>query len=276
MDIELLNELVVFEEEGTISKVADLLHTTQPTISRNLQKLEYEFGVDLFDKKKNKITLNDNGVLAVQYAKVILRDYERMKKEVISLNDKKQTIEIGSCAPLPSAIVIARISFNNENTLVTTVLNDSNTLLERLYDGTYQIIILPYKVKEKDLICRRICSEDLFVRCKKEHPLAKKKEIYFKDVDGETFLINSNIGFWREIVNEKMPNTKFLTQENAENLNEIFENSNYLSFATDLGNKLNNYNNDYVYLPIEDAEAKQEFYYVYQVKDKPVLSKYLD
>lgn len=276
MDIERLNELVVFEEEGTLSKTAIKLHTTQPSISRNLQKLEYELGVELFDKKKNKITLNENGELAVQYAKILLRDFERMKEEVVSLNNKKTTLSIGSCAPLPSAIVVARISYNNENTLVTTVLNDEDTLLNGLKEGVYQLIILPHRVKEKGIICRRVCSEDLYIRCKKNHLLSKKKEISFEEVDGETFLINRNIGFWRNIVEKQMPNSKFLTQESSENVNELFENTNYLSFATDLGNKLNRYNKDYVYIPIKDEDAKQVFYYLYQVKDRPVLGKYLD
>lgn len=275
MEIELLEELIVFEKMGTLSKTAEYLHTTQPTISRNLQRLEYDFGVSLFDKKKNKIRLNENGKMAVEYAKIVLRDYERMKEEVKAFSKKQFSVVIGSCAPLPSAILVARLSFSNKNAIITSVLETEEKLVASLKDGTFQFIILPYLLNDPEVISHRLCSENLYVRCKKEDDLASLKSVKFSQLDGREFLLNKNIGFWREIVNEKMPNTQFLVQENAESVTKIFEHSKLVTFATDLGERLGQPYSDCVKIPIDDPQAKQVFYYSYLKKNQMIFEDVL-
>ena len=45
-----LEQLTAFAKHGTLSKAADELHMSQPTLTRSMQKLESEFGVSLFMK----------------------------------------------------------------------------------------------------------------------------------------------------------------------------------------------------------------------------------
>lgn len=276
MDIELLKELVLFEKMGTLSKTAEILHTTQPTISRNLQKLEYELNVSLFEKRKNKLTLNENGKLAVEYARVVLRDYEHMKEEVKAFSEKRITLAVGSCAPLPSGILIARLSFSWKDNVITSNLEEKEEkLIESLKDGTYQIIILPYPLKDTEVVSRRLCSEKLFVRCKKEDKLASLKSVTFKEINGRTFLLNKTIGVWRKIVDQYMPQSQFLVQEDSESVNKIFEQSSFLTFGTDLGEKLGNDYGNCVKIPIMDSVAKQTFYYCYLKKDSEIFDRML-
>lgn len=275
MEIELLNTLVLFEKTGTLSKTAECLHTTQPTISRNLQKLEYEFGVSLFTKKKNKLLLNENGKLAVEYAKIVIHDYTHMKEEVKAFSKKQFSYIIGSCAPLPSALLVAKISFSNKSAMITSVLDTEEKLIESLRNGTYQFIILPYLLKGSEFVSHRLCSENLFIRCKKEDALADRKSVTFEEMDGRDFLINKNIGFWRDIVDQKMPHTKFLVQESAESVTKIFEQANLLTFATDLGERLGQPYTNYVKIPIDDPQAKQVFYYSYLKKNQIILEDIL-
>lgn len=42
---------------------------TQPGLTKSMQRLEEDLGLSLFNRKKNKIELNDNGLLAVEFAK---------------------------------------------------------------------------------------------------------------------------------------------------------------------------------------------------------------
>jgi DNA-binding transcriptional LysR family regulator len=66
IEIAQLEQFVVFADCGTLSKVGKELHISQPTLTRSMQKLEDEFRVPLFEHKKNKLILNDNGILAVE------------------------------------------------------------------------------------------------------------------------------------------------------------------------------------------------------------------
>ena len=73
IDINLWKELTIFEKYGTLSKAAEELFISQPALSRSMNRLEEEIGVIIFNRSKNKITLNDNGKLAAGYAREIIR-----------------------------------------------------------------------------------------------------------------------------------------------------------------------------------------------------------
>lgn len=53
MDIRLLNYFLVVAKEENITKAANVLHVTQPTLSRHLMQLESELGVKLFNRGKS-------------------------------------------------------------------------------------------------------------------------------------------------------------------------------------------------------------------------------
>ena len=69
MNRQLLEQLVYFEKYGTLTDVANKLLITQPTVTRGMQKLEDELGVELFKRSVNKLTLTKTGEFAAKEAK---------------------------------------------------------------------------------------------------------------------------------------------------------------------------------------------------------------
>ena len=61
LDLEERRQLAAFARWGTLSRAAEELHISQPTLSRTMQSLEEEFGVSLFVRGKHKIELNETG-----------------------------------------------------------------------------------------------------------------------------------------------------------------------------------------------------------------------
>lgn len=62
-----------------------------------------------------------------------------------------------------------------------------------------------------------------------------------KDLDGQTFLLYSDIGFWDGLCRREMPNTRFLVQQDYDVLGEVVENSAFPSFTTDYIMKRENF-----------------------------------
>ena len=62
MEIRVLNYFLTVVKEGSITKAADVLHMTQPTLSRQLSAMEEELGVKLFKRGSRKITLTEQGI----------------------------------------------------------------------------------------------------------------------------------------------------------------------------------------------------------------------
>lgn len=61
MEIRLLKYFYTIAEEGTISQAAEVLHITQPTLSRQLKELEDELGTALFTRDNRKMVLTEAG-----------------------------------------------------------------------------------------------------------------------------------------------------------------------------------------------------------------------
>ena len=88
-----LEQLICIAENKTISKAAEKLLISQPALSRSMQKLEEDLNVQLFDHYKNKVILNKNGELVVEYAKEIIKNVHSMIQDVQSF-DQSSCLQI--------------------------------------------------------------------------------------------------------------------------------------------------------------------------------------
>lgn len=96
METRLLHYFIVLTQIGNITKAANELHITQPTLSRQLKDLEDEVGMQLFIRGKRSITLTDAGVLFEQRAKTMLDFMEQTKQDLHSQHsDLAGNIRIG-------------------------------------------------------------------------------------------------------------------------------------------------------------------------------------
>ena len=72
MELRTLRYFLAVAQEGNITRAADILHLTQPTLSRQIMDLERELGVTLMLRGKNGLTLTDDGTFFRQRAQEIV------------------------------------------------------------------------------------------------------------------------------------------------------------------------------------------------------------
>ena len=84
MDSETLKNFLVVAREGNITRAAQFIHITQPTLSRQLQNLEREMGRPLLSRGKRHISLTPEGVLFCKRAGEILELFRKTRSEVQS------------------------------------------------------------------------------------------------------------------------------------------------------------------------------------------------
>ena len=82
MDIRLLTYYLKVAQVGNITKAAQQLHITQPTLSRQLTKLEEEVGAQLLTRSQHHLALTEAGVTFERRAKQILSLLATTKKEL--------------------------------------------------------------------------------------------------------------------------------------------------------------------------------------------------
>lgn len=269
-----LEQLVIFAKCGTLSKAAEHLHLSQPALSRSMQKLEDELRVTIFERHKNKIELNQNGLLAVEYAEKVLDQSRNMAEQLRAFDRSRHTISVGSCAPAPLWEVAPLLSDLYSDMTISSEMKDKDCLLQGLQDGSYQIILLPEPLEAPDLYCTKYGEEHLFFSLPPAHALSGSKSLYFKDLDGENMLLRSKIGFWHDIHVKKMPAAHFFVQEENFAFNELVKVSALPSFTSDLVIKREGKTPNRIIIPILDQEANVTYYYLCKKSDMKKLGAF--
>ena len=97
MELRVLKYFLTVADEGNITRAADILHVTQPTLSRQLMELEDELGTALLIRGKRSVTLTDEGFLFKQQAEMIVELSDKLEH---TFKDQKDvvcgTIRIGA------------------------------------------------------------------------------------------------------------------------------------------------------------------------------------
>lgn len=182
MDLRLLEYFLAVAKVGNITKAAEQLHVTQPTISRQLAELEDMLGVSLMIRGKRQVTLTDAGVLFQQRASDILALMEKTQRDLADQNDLVGgTVALGcveSCASRMLPEVLAEFSQRHPGVHYELYSADGDDIREKLDRGDldFGVLLEPVEAAKYDHI-RLPYWEIWGVMLRKDHPFAQKEAI---------------------------------------------------------------------------------------------------
>ena len=111
MELWVLNYFLAIAREKNITKAAQSLHVTQPTLSRQIAQLEDELGVKLLNRSSHNITLTEEGMILKRRAQEILSLADKTKRDFLYREENLAgEISIGSGEFLSSRILAERIA----------------------------------------------------------------------------------------------------------------------------------------------------------------------
>lgn len=262
-----LQQFVAFADAGTLSEAAKQLHLSQPALSRNMKKLEDEVGIVLFDRQKNKLSLNRNGEYVLSMARKLLADSEALIQNAHEFDRKNRTISLGLCAPAPVWTLAPYITNTYPKMSLQTETLPEEQLYEGLANGTYQLIAVHEEPADNAYYYKKCGSESLMFALPKGHKFARRKKLSLADMNGENMLLMSDIGFWN-FVRERMPDSRFLTQSDRFSFDELAQASSLLFFATNLSEKNKITSANRIYIPVSDEDATVTYYLVCKREQK--------
>lgn len=274
MELEQLRQLVAFAACGTLSKAAETLHISQPSLSRTMQALEEELQAPLFIRRKNRISLNETGRVAVEQARQVLAAVEALMEQVRLTDRASRSVTLGACAPVPIRDLEPLLQTLYGGVLIRSELKDSDQALwEGLREGRYQIIVTHQEPPEDEaLLWVPYREERLSLLVPVNHPLAAHTVIHASDLAHQNLLLYSAIGFWAQMCREKLPEAHFLFTEEWDVFGELAGLGAFPSFVTDAFDT-GQQTRDKVVIPIEDEEFRATYYFVCMKKDQPQFQK---
>lgn len=96
MNIEYLKYFHAVASIGSISKVAESSHISQPALSQQIQKLEDVLGYKLLNRSNKGVELTDAGRIVQKYSKSLIKSYDNMLEDLTTINITNNTVRIDS------------------------------------------------------------------------------------------------------------------------------------------------------------------------------------
>ena len=198
MELRVLRYFLAVAREGSFTRAANLLHVSQPALSRQIMDLEGELNCKLFARASHGVGLTEDGLLLKRRADEILEIADRMRSEFTHGRDRiAGEIYIGAGETNGiRAIADAACELRREYPDVSFNIHSGNAedIMEKLDKGLldFGLIIQPADISKYDSLA--LPDKDLWgLIMRKDSPLASKKSIRREDLFGKPLIMSKQI-----------------------------------------------------------------------------------
>ncbi len=200
MELRHLRYFVAVAEEGSFTRAAARLHMQQPPLSQQVQALEREIGVRLFDRLPRGVELTAGGAAFLEDARAALTHVnassERARK-VASGAVGSLSIGLASSAATQEIVprVIAEFREQHPAVVLSFIEGNAATLAEDVLGRRADLALLRAPVdRDASLHYERLLQEPVLAALPSSHPLAAgakgaKKEIALRALSGEAVIL---------------------------------------------------------------------------------------
>lgn len=188
MDFRQLKHLVALAENGSYAKASAVVHLSQSALSRSIQQLELQFGINLFERGRFGAVLTAHGEVALPHIRGLIAAEEVLKQAVTALselNSGQLTIGIG---PYPAVTlinkVVARFSDQYPDIQLKIETNNWSSLKTQLIGNKIDLFIADIRELRDDplLTINELPELPGVAFCRSDHPLSHQKQLTWADL----------------------------------------------------------------------------------------------
>lgn len=194
MEINYLKEFVVLAQTGNFLEAADILYSSQSTLSKHIKSMESELGVPLFDRTTRKVRISKYGRLLLPYAQQITELQEKYTTVLQSnLETDQDTLTLGSIYGLAQyKITNVLVSFKQSRpqSTLNVVQGSTAELTEMLRQRKCNLaLIRDIDDAENEFVRVPYATDAIIAVLPITHPLANQKSIPLRMLADENFLL---------------------------------------------------------------------------------------
>ena len=226
MELRHLRYFVAVAEEGSLTVAAERrLHTSQPSLSRQIRDLEYQVGAELLTRSARGVELTPAGRAFLDHARLALAQVDAAREAARRASrPEKQTFALGFLTGqemdwLPEAMRILRDELAQID--VTVSSQDSPALADALMRGGLDLAFLRPELNVANLTFKLVTREPLVVVMPSDHPLAARSSVSLSAVARGPFIGVSNTApVLRAVIDNylKRSGTKITPEHRVDNL----------------------------------------------------------
>ncbi len=289
MTLQQLHYALVIAEKGSLSKAAETLYVSQPSLTGAMQELERELQITIFNRSGRGVTLTQDGSEFLLYARQLYGQYESIMdkygktpniKKKFGVSTQHYSFAVKAFVELVKSFGTLRYDFAIRETKTREVISDVASLKSEigiLYLSDFNRAAITKLLRTANLKFHHLTDCRAYVYLWSGHPLAKKKSIRFSQLADYPCLSfeqgdDASFYFAEEILSTNEYPRTIKANDRATMLNLMVGLNGYTLCSGIICEELNG--DDYLAVPLkDDKDAHNSIMEIgYITKDNAVLS----
>ena len=194
MTIQQLKYTITIANQGSFNKASEVLYISQPSLTGSIKELEKELGITIFYRSGKGVTLTNEGVEFLAYAREIYGQFENVlerygengnRKKMFSVSTQHYTFAVKSFVELVKKLDTSEFEFSIREEQTQKVIDDvinMNSEIGILYLSSFNMPVIGKLLRQNHLEFHELISCEAYVYLWKGHPLANKERISFDEL----------------------------------------------------------------------------------------------
>lgn len=190
-------------KELNMTKAAEKLYVSQPSISQAINDLENDLGVKLFDRIGKKLFLTYEGNTFLKYTRRILNIYDEAVKVIKEMNTlKRGKLKIGASTTIGIYIlpdIIGSFSKIYNNIDISLIIENTENIVKLIEQNQIDIAFVEGPAHSDEIEVQKFCDDELVFITSKNHPWVTAKKILQSDIVKEKIILREKGSGTREV-----------------------------------------------------------------------------
>ena len=198
--LQQLRILKAVATEKNFTKAANLLHLSQPSLSKQIKTLEKNLDILLINRENNKISLTENGRVFLQYSERILALCEESCRALMDLkNGERGNLTVGASQTIGIYLlprILALFAQNYPQINLKVQVNSTRIIAKNVVNREIDLAVVGGEIPndlKKNLLVENFVDDEFSLIIAESHPFATKQRITKEDLYHLNFItLNSN------------------------------------------------------------------------------------
>lgn len=192
MELQELESFIAVVKLGSFTKAAQERHLTQPTVSRHIQRLERELGVQLLERERSEVEPTGAGRRLLEYAEEAverrLRLLSSLKREALPLAGDLRVAASTSPGEFLVPGWVAGFTDLHPQVRPQVFVADSAEVVAELRERRWDLGFIGTRFPGRDLLYEEVAQDEVVLAVPSAHPFATRSEVALADLEGQPFL----------------------------------------------------------------------------------------
>src|SRR5215469_13001836 len=215
-----LDPLRIFQavaRTGSFTRAADVVHLTQPGISKHIKQMEESFGTSLFDRSGRKATLTEAGTILFEATQGVMAIIDVAEQRIEDLKGLRGgRLRLGTSFPIGVYLlprVMAQFRKKYPAVEVTLDITISGMIGPKVLSNEIDLGLASYEPHDSRLMAKAFMTDELVAIVPRDHKLAHKPHITPQELTEDTFIVAAPGAGTRTLLEERLRDQGIVLQK---------------------------------------------------------------